>query len=297
MGRNSRPVTVIGGINLDIHVESLSGQYRRHTSNPASARIMAGGVGRNIAVNLALLGVPVRLLGAVGADPLGEFVIARTAAAGVDVRMTRVDAATGLYIALLEPDGDLDTAVSAMEALSLLDAEWFAVNSTLVRDSGIVVVDANLPKDVLELVVRTANGEGIPVVADPVSVDKAPRVAGIRGHLHVVTPNRAEAEVLQRAQTLEVEHTVETRGADGALWTSHGSGESTHVPARPATVVDVTGAGDALAAGLVAALHRGRTMDDALVFATEIAALVVSSAENTIPARRSGAARSFLEGD
>ena len=79
-------VTVIGGINIDIKGHPLH-KLIAGTSNPGQVYTSPGGVGRNIAHNLALLGVPVYLLGAVGADIFGARIIDKTRQAGVNVHV------------------------------------------------------------------------------------------------------------------------------------------------------------------------------------------------------------------
>jgi ribokinase len=98
----------------------------------------------------------------------------------------------------------------------------------------------------------------------------------------VLLPNADEARLLtgcadpeQAARQLAARHRVVavSLGADGALWVE-GSGV-VHRPVRPATVVDTTGAGDAFAAGLLAAWLRGADAADALDAGLARAAAVV----------------------
>ncbi len=65
----------------------MRGSYIARTSNPGRTRFSAGGVGRNIAHNLATLGVETSLIAAIGMDDAGDMVMAETANAGVDVTM------------------------------------------------------------------------------------------------------------------------------------------------------------------------------------------------------------------
>src|SRR5688500_15492896 len=75
-------VVVVGGANLDIKARSAATAILG-TSNPGSGSMAAGGVGRNVAENLARLGTPTYLIAAVGDDPMGERLLADTASAGV----------------------------------------------------------------------------------------------------------------------------------------------------------------------------------------------------------------------
>ena len=100
----SRSVVVVGGSNADVIARPHLTPVAR-TSNPGRVTVTAGGVGRNIAENLARLGTPTYLVSAVGSDAHGELVVSTTAGAGVDIdHVRRVIAPTGTYVALLDAE-------------------------------------------------------------------------------------------------------------------------------------------------------------------------------------------------
>ena len=100
-------------------------------ATPAPARWPPGGVGRNIAENLARLGTRTHLVAAIGGDALGDQVLAATSAAGVHVEHVRRTArATGTYTAVLDADGELVVAVADMAATDELGPS----TSTAARD-------------------------------------------------------------------------------------------------------------------------------------------------------------------
>ena len=117
------PVIVVGGINCDI-TAAVDGEVMPETSTPGRVSLSPGGVARNVAHGLAQLGVPVRLIGCVGTDPLSEWVLSRTADAGVDVStVDRVPGTgSGVYVSLLAA-GELHSAVSDMGGIDSLDPE------------------------------------------------------------------------------------------------------------------------------------------------------------------------------
>ena len=122
MGGPEPYVVVIGGANIDVKARSSSPAVRR-TSNPGTAVLGSGGVGRNIAENLARLGTTTHLVAAVGGDPLGDQLVRSTAAAGVGVEhVARVDVPTGSYTAILDADGELLVAIASMAATEALGA-------------------------------------------------------------------------------------------------------------------------------------------------------------------------------
>ncbi|MGI8746771.1 MAG: carbohydrate kinase family protein [Deinococcus sp.] len=294
--RPGRPVVVAGGINADLLARSL-GPLTPGTSNPATLQLTPGGVARNVAENLARLGTPVRLLGAVGQDALGDSVLEASARAGVDVSLVlRRPGVTGSYLAVLDPAGELHLGLAAMgltEGLDLpLPSDWLKA----VHGAGLLVLDANLPLPVLLALLDAARGAGVPTLLEPVSAPKAARWqpealrGGLRGTF-LITPDRAElaalsglpagseGEVARAAAVLHdwgVEKVLLTLGADGCLLLRPSS-PPLHFPAYRVAVQDVTGAGDALLAGVVAALSRGYTLEEAARLGQACAALTVQS--------------------
>lgn len=262
-------VLVVGGANVDVIARS-SGPFVAGTSNPGTTHSSAGGVGRNIAANLALLGVPTALIAAFGDDTFGRRMEDETRAAGVDLsHSVQLPMPSGSYLAMLGPDGELVGAVSDMTAAESLAPEH--VPEAAVAAASYLVVDTNLSAPLLEHVCRAAAAHQVPVVVDPVSDPKARRIRPILGEvpLHTITPTRSELAALSgrtgvedgvaALQALGVERVWVREGADGS--TLFVDGRVTRVPAITAQVRDVTGAGDAMCAAYVRALSIG--LDDA----------------------------------
>jgi len=284
------PVVCVGGAVVD-RKYLLAAPARPGTSNPAAAMPADGGVARNVAENLARLGIAVRLVSAVGDDEGGRGLLAGLAAAGVDTTAVAVVAGEGTaeYVAVLTPDGDLELGVAAMAVLGRIDAgqvdaAWPA--------SGWVFADANLGPDVLRhvLALGRAAGGRVRVALDAVSVPKAARLPGRLDGVDLLFCNADEARALL-AGTADTRQddaaelagalvaagaaaVVLTRGPQGALL-AH-DGQVLPVPAVPADVVDVTGAGDALVAGTLAGLATGLTPAAAVARGTLVAALTVA---------------------
>ena len=256
-------VVVVGGTNMDV-VARTSAPLVPATSNPGHTRISPGGVGRNIAACLGLLGAPVRLVSAVGDDAFGEEALRVTAACGADVgAVRRVPGATGTYTAILDDGGELVAAVSDMATVDALVLE-----TVHLTDAALVVLDGNLAHAQAARVVSAAAAAGVPLAFEPVSVAKAGRLADLVRELFLVTPNTDEIAALTGRQTDDwrasvadlhergVEHVWLRTGAGGSWMCSRGQ-EPVHLPAVPATVVDVTGAGDAMLAAWIAAWLGG----------------------------------------
>ena len=167
-------VVVVGGTNMDV-VARTSAPLVAATSNPGHTRISPGGVGRNVAACLGLLGAPVRLVSAVGEDAFGDEALRVTAACGADVSAVRrvPGAATGTYTAVLDSHGELVAAVSDM---AIIDA--FELDTLHLDDAALVVVDGNLAPAQVAKVRAAAAAAGVPIAFEPVSVAKADRLHG-----------------------------------------------------------------------------------------------------------------------
>ena len=290
---------VIGGANLDVRARSTS-RVLPATSNPGTVTQTAGGVGRNVAENLARLGTPVRLVAAVGRDDNGERLLTETAASGVDVEhVVRTDQSTGSYIAVLGPDGELVVAVSDMAGTDRLFPADVRRVQPLVAAAAALVLDGNLSTATLDAGLDVAAAAGTPVLLDPVSVPKARRLAPLLSAgraLLAVTPNLAElAAMTGRAadgesdvpaaaadlHVLGIEHVWVRLGAAGSILST--DGRTVRLPAVPGPVSDVTGAGDAMLAAFCHALLAGATPVAAARFGHAAAALTVAVPQTVRP--------------
>lgn len=276
-------VLVVGGANVDVKARA-SQPLVAGTSNPGTVVRAPGGVGRNVAENLARLGSRVSLVTAVGADTDGAWLLAETAAAGVMVNhAVRVGTSTGAYVAVLATDGELLAGVSDMAAVDALAP--YLVPADLVRSAALVVVDGNLPSATIGHVLDAAASGGVRVVVDPVSVAKAKRIAPlVDGRVYAVTPNEDELAALGSVQALHdrgVDVVWVRRGPVGSLLSSP-SGEVSLV-APQATPVDVTGAGDAMLAAFCHRLLAGHPLAEAAAYGHEAAALTVASPHTVRP--------------
>ena len=278
---------VIGGANMDVKARS-GRRVVPGTSNPGRVVRSPGGVGRNVAENLARLGTPTVLVAAVGSDALGDELVAATSAAGVDVRLVRrVGARTGTYVAVLDDVGELIVAVSDMAATEALTASDVRAAESVITGADLLVLDGNLPRAALTAGWDLAIEAEVQVVLDPVSVPKAAALADLvdgSRPLFAITPNLDEVAVLGRpAQLLDrgVELVWVRAGVDGStLVTREGS---TSLPAEPAEVVDVTGAGDAMLAAFCHGVLSGADAADAARLGHAAAALTVASPATVRP--------------
>ena len=299
-------VAVVGGVNIDIGGRPNRPLIERD-SNPGKVSISLGGVGRNIAHNMSLLGMHVRFLTAFGDDLHAQRIEASCADLGIDISHARKvpEAATSTYLYLNDENGDMVLAVSDMEICERITPDYIASNLSLLNNAQVVVADGNLPAETLEYLAEHCTA---PIFADPVSVTKAEKLRPILGRLNTLKPNRMEAELLsgiritdEQSMRCAAEKLLETGlhrvflslGADG-VFAANGV-ESRIYPCLPAAVRSTTGAGDAFMAALVWAYLEGMDLEDTVRAASAAAAIATESKETINPALSETALRERIQ--
>jgi sugar/nucleoside kinase (ribokinase family) len=223
-----------------------------------------GGVSRNIAVHLRLLGNDVAMLGAVGDDGDGDQVIASLAELGIDTRLLmKIDGmSTAGYTALLDETGELALGMMNAEVYDLLTIDRLAPHLETFQAQPWWLIDANLPTESIQWL--AANKGTSKFCAATVSPSKAARFKPILDKIDLLIANRAETRVLtgieindlaQAKTAIEllrgngIPDVVITLGAQGVV-SSTATGTAFWRP-LPTKVKDVNGAGDAFYSGFL----------------------------------------------
>ena len=285
---------VCGGVNIDIGAHSFA-PLRAKDSNPGKVELSLGGVGRNIAHNMRLLGVPTYLLTAVGGDSRASQVEESCKELGIDLsHALRVpNGRTSTYVFVGDSDGDMAVAVADMEICEKLTPDYFASQQALLDGAAAVVIDANLPRESIAYLVEHC---AAPLFVDPVSTVKAEKLQGLLSHVHTLKPNRIEAELLsgvkitdnatlhQAAQALldqGVQRVFLSLGGDGVFAAQQGE---THLePICKAEMRNATGAGDAMMASLVWSFLAGRDLAERCAAGTAAAAIAQAASLTASP--------------
>lgn len=283
-------VIVIGGANVDIKGRS-SGRYVAGSSNPGRVTLSAGGVGRNIAENLARLGLSVSLITALGEDTNGALLRVACAAAGVDLSPARVtQEPTGTYLAVLDERGEMVSAVSDMRAMEAFGPSHLDEHADELARADMLVADCNLSIDCLAWLAAHSARTGVRLLVEPVSVAKAGKLLQfpIDTPLFAITPNAQQLGALAggdlaRLHALGFTNIVLHQGRDGAV-VSDGAQVVKVEAMSVAEIADVTGAGDAAVAGLVWGLLDGRSLAEAARLGQCAAAIKLSSSQSVAAA-------------
>lgn len=275
-------VAVIGGVNMDIGGSPLVKLVMRD-SNPGVITARPGGVGRNIAHDLRLLGVEVSLVAAVGGDVYGQGILDSCAALGIDMSLARFlpDMRSSTYLYVTDETGDMEIGIADMEITSCITPEYVASHLDKLNAFDAVVLDANLDAETLEFAARNITA---PIIADPVSTAKAVRLLPVLDRLWAIKPNIYEAEKLTGEKDPEkaaaaliaagVKRVFISLGEEGMLAADECA--CIRMPREFVTVVNTTGAGDAATAAIVWAGLQGRDVAGCARAAVKAGAITAS---------------------
>lgn len=264
-------VAVVGSANLDIVVSVDRFPRGGETILGNELEEVAGGKGLNQAVAAARSG-PCAFIGTVGGDEAGGLLTQRLVAAGVNVSAAvRRPDATGRAFIQVTPDGENSIVVMPLANLALEPADVRRALQAL--EPAVVLTQLEIPLESVEAAADWASRAGARFLLNPSPVRALPRSLVAQcdplilnvAEAEMLTARRARTESLGQAREAYVEtiaadlatratSVVVTDGAAGAYVAGAGA---VQIPGRTVTPVDTTGAGDAFAGTLAAALGRG----------------------------------------
>jgi pseudouridine kinase len=285
-------IIVAGSVNIDISGTPTAPLVARD-SNPGTIRMSTGGVGWNIAANLAHLGLEVNLITALGDDRYATMIRRQSRILGVDLRraLHTHGRATSVYLCLNDEKGDMQVAINDMSLYEQLTPSFWENKLEEIHQNRLLVLDANLPAAAISYLAKNCQ---VPILAEPVSTIKAPRLLPVLDKLFLLKPNRMEAQVLSgvriereddlplaadRLLARGVRHVLISLGSEGVYY----AGGTVHkkYPVFPGSPVNTTGCGDAFLAGCAWGLVRNLDMD-AIVRAGLAAAAVCLQAPEAV---------------
>jgi pseudouridine kinase len=265
------------------------------TSNPVEGHRAFGGVARNVAENLARLGVDVSLVSMLGDDEAGQALLRHLGDLGVDTShvMTTREKPTAEYVAVIGPNRDLVFGLADMDIFGLLTGAHIERAWPQLAAASFVLADCNLSADILADLVTRRKGATFKLAVDAVSTPKVRRLPQDLAGIDLLFLNKDEADAClgssaptpeEAAATLRARGAgmvVLTLGERGAVVASQaGLAVSPPVAAHP---VDVTGAGDAMIAGTLHGLLSGEPLMGAVRLGALLAAITTEHEASVHP--------------
>lgn len=293
--RTAPYVMVVGGVNMDIGGWPAE-KIVAHDSNPGTVRMSLGGVGRNIAHNMSLLGLDVRLLTVFGDDLYAKRIAASCGELGIDISQSPIlpGEHTSTYLFITDEQGDMALAVSDMQIYNHLTPALIASRLRQINGSQVVIMDTNPPEETLHYLAEQCTA---PIFCDPVSTAKAVKIRPILGKLHTIKPNRIEAQLLsgvtihddrslnQAADRLletGLQRVVISLGSEG-VFAADQNGRC-RLPVLPSKMVNTTGCGDAFMAAITWAYLADLSLELTIKAGLSASAIAMESPETINPA-------------
>jgi pseudouridine kinase len=281
-------VYVIGGANIDISGKA-NASLKLKDSNPGKVDLSFGGVARNIAENLARLGIPVIFISAFSDDLLSASMLKHLNTLKIDVSNSLIvkNANTATYLALLNKDNDMEVAISDTTILKKLDKKYLQPIINKIKPKDILVIDTNLDALVLDYIFKNCKGK---IFVDPISTTKTKKIIPYLDKIYAIKPNVFEAETIvnhkilkekdiieaaKKISKLGVKKTFISLGKMGAYGFIDNAGEL--VRTKKVSIKSATGAGDAFMAGLVVSEIRNYNLKETLRYATGCALIALAS--------------------
>jgi pseudouridine kinase len=281
-------VYVIGGANIDISGKANAG-LKLKDSNPGKIALSFGGVARNIAENLARLGIPVKFISAFSDDLLSLNMLKHLNSLKIDTSNSLIvkGATTATYLALLNKGNDMEVAISDTSILSKLDKNYLQSIIKKIKPKDILVIDTNLETNAIDYIFKHCKGK---IFVDPISTTKTKKIKTYLNQIYAIKPNILEAEIIvnhkilkekdvieaaKKISKLGVKKTFISLGKMGAYGFADNAGEL--VGTKKVSIKSATGAGDAFMAGLVVSEIRNYNLKETLRYATGCALIALAS--------------------
>ena len=252
---NRFDVVVVGSANLDL-VAHLD-----HLPTPGETQLAigyeehAGGKGLNQAVACARMGAKTAFVGCVGDDDAGAMLRGVLEREGIDTSLlVTVDAPTGRAFINVDKHGENEIVV--------VSGANVRVTVPALPTAAVVLLQLEIPLDVVDGVLRAARAAGATTVLNPApAAELAPETLAF---VDVLLPNETESAALGGKPALlqrGVRTIVTTLGEHGAaIETAEGR---INIAPHRVTPVDTVGAGDAFTGALCAQLAMGHSLEDA----------------------------------
>ncbi len=295
---NDPKIVVVGGANIDIKGYSAN-TFQHGSSNSGIIKESSGGVGRNVAANLGNLGCQVTLLSAIGNDYRGEKLISDTGKCGVNLEYIRTMEvySTGTYLAVIDQKGELVGAVNSMEIINGIDRDYLKKNLKVLEQADWIFIDTNLNRDIISWMLnRNFSGK---IIIDPVSIEKSSKIKNRLDEIDIITPNLMEFCYLYDIDSSETELLISknenrelldlidnnrkrvsskteliiTLGSEGIIYSGPEQNFWESAVDLSDKIIETTGAGDALNAGIIYGLSRSKSIRESVRIGQEMASI------------------------
>ena len=294
------PIAVVGNVFVDIK-GFPDDNYIPGGRNAGKVEIVHGGVGRNVAEDIANIELRPRFVSMVDDTPEGEEVLRKLKNHKVNTDyVPAVPNGMGMWLAVFDETGDIVGSISKRPDMSALEALINEKGDEIFADCDSIVVEIDLDKEIIKSVFKYAEKYKKRVYAVVANMSIASQRRDFLQSIDCFVCNVEEAGILfvsdfegmspeelcdelsRKVISARIPSMVVTLGSRGAVYADM-NGDKGVYPARRVKVRDTTGAGDAFCAGVAIGLTYGKTMREAVEIGTQLASSVITVSENVCP--------------
>lgn len=293
-------IVVIGAVFVDVKGYPES-SYIPAGRNVGRVEQVYGGVGRNVAEDIANCELRPTFVSLVDTTPTGEDVVRQLRNHKVNTDYIRATKdGMGTWLAVFDNDGDVVASISKrpdlMPIADILDTR----GDEIFRDADSVVIEVDIDKELVKKALKLAQKHGKPIYAVVANMSIALERRDFLLQMDGFVCNQQEAGILfsenyddktaeemaqivsEKVKAANFNRVIVTMGAQGAVYADR-FGDKGYCPARKVEVKDTTGAGDSFCAGAVIGLTYGKSLAEACQIGAHLAASVIVTSENVCP--------------
>lgn len=289
-------ILVIGSLNTDLVVRAPRFPQPGETISGEDLQTFPGGKGANQAVAAARLGTSVSMLGRVGKDDFGDYLLNNLQANKVDTQyVQRDDASTGTAIIVVDANGQNSIVLSAGANGGVHPKD---VTTAALSEFKLLLLQLEIPIETVLFAARRGKDSGLRVLLNPAPARSLPEE--LLSLSDFLVPNETELSLLTNQTVNDIESAgkaakllldrgpqtvIVTLGANGALMVTKEMTQ--HIPPFKVNVVDTTAAGDAFIGGFASALLQNKPLDEAVRNACACGALATTKvgAQPSLPTK------------
>ena len=294
----SKTILVAGSLNYDMVFKVQRLPLKGETYTADSLTICGGGKGANQAVQCAKLGIKTYMAGKVGADAMGDTLLAGLAGFGVDTsRVTKSKThSTGMAAVNALPDGSVYATISTGANFDI-STDFAAEIDDLLKECTAVVLQLEIPTLVVEEILQRAKRYGVYTILN--AAPAKPLSPKALKNVDCLVVNETEASFYVKEGVFDLASAqkqgdklmgltggtvVITLGKNGSLLCNRQG--QTHFKADPTVkAIETTGAGDSYIGALAVKKVLGASDQDACQYASKVADYTVTriGAQESMP--------------
>jgi len=295
------PMVVVGNVFVDIK-GFPDNKYIPAGRNSGWVEFVHGGVGRNVAEDIANVELRPRFVSMVDETSEGQAVVRKLQNHKVDTRfVAAVPDGMGLWLAIHDATGDIVSSISKRPNMDAMVEMLDQHGDEIFADADSIVVEIDMDKEIIKRVFQYAEKYRKKVYAVVANMSIATQRRDFLQSIDCFVCNAQEAGILfadDYMQSMEPEELVEalaqavssaripsmvvTMGSRGAVYATM-DGQKGHCAARPVQVRDTSGAGDAFCSGVAVGLTYGKSLSEAADIGARLASSVITVTENVCP--------------